>query len=280
MKTQTQSNKSVIGSLGDELGKEREKATKLQLDTDTTKKKWRELQQQQKDAESRMMRMFSTRISPEEVIGRRRLDRAQQRDTMELHARCSTKLPATMMADNLPPIDADVLGKFWDQVDKKTKERAHEDDTFQVQKLKSIAGDLSDEMKRVSRKLDILKTDWLKQQASTDIVNVGETTQRDHQHQLREQAESAKLRTGTVANNVLQLQQKAGNCDFKEGAKQASVGFSRYLRASDRAHRHQGPSLKVSVPMPAAETAKGAKGGVLTMYSDLEHMGLLHNAVL
>lgn len=111
-------------------------------------------------------------------------------------------------------------------------------------------------------------------------MNVGQTTQRDHFQHLRDQIEAAKEQTATVANSLLQLQQKAGNCDFKEGAKQASVGFSRYLRASDRAHRHQGPALKVSVPMPAAEMSKGVKGGVLTMYSDLEHMGLLHQAVV
>merc|ERR1712232_592993 len=185
-----------------------------------------------------------------------------------------------MTADTLPPIDADNLVKFWKQIDKKTKERKEEDGHMEIQKLKSISGDLNDEMKRVSRKLQQFKLDWLKQQASIEIVNVGELSQREHHLELRDQVESAKLRAGTVANNVLQLQQKAGNCDFKEGAKQASVGFSRYLRASDRAHRQHGPSLKVSVPMPGADKVKGAKGGVLTMYSDLEHMGLLHHAVL
>merc|ERR1712232_671351 len=183
-----------------------------------------------------------------------------------------------MTADTLPPIDADNLVKFWKQIDKKTKERKEEDGHMEIQKLKSISGDLNDEMKRVSCKLQQFKLDWLKQQASIEIVNVGELSQREHHLELRDQVESAKLRAGTVANNVLQLQQKAGNCDFKEGAKQASVGFSRYLRASDRAHRHQGASLKVTVPM--SETAKSANGGVLTMYGDLEHMGLLHNAVL
>lgn len=97
--------------------------------------------------------------------------------------------------------------------------------------------------------------------------------QRDQREQLYDQVEEARMQAGTVANEVISLQQKAANCDLG-GAKQ--TGFSRYLRASDRAQRQQGPSLKVSVPMPAAEVAKGTKGGVFTMYSDLEHMGLRH----
>merc|ERR1719487_2553509 len=124
--------------------------------------------------------MFSTRISPEEVIGLRRLDKGQHRDAMELQSRCSRKIPATMTADTLPPIDADNLVKFWKQIDKKTKERKEEDDHMEIQKLKSISGDLNDEMKRVSRKLQQFKLDWLKQQASIEIVNVGEISQRDH----------------------------------------------------------------------------------------------------
>merc|ERR1712110_120576 len=137
--------------------------------------------------------MFSTRISPEEVIGLRRLDKTQHRDTMELQARHSSKLPADMTPDSLPPIDPDALRKFWDQVDKRTKERAEDDDTFQVQKLKSLAGDLSDEMNRVRRKLQNVKTEWLKQQASIEIVNVEEKTQREHHNEVRDQVESAKL---------------------------------------------------------------------------------------
>lgn len=268
LRRQMRSNESLFGKLSDELNKEQGGAQKMKLETESQRKRCRELQQQLEEAEARIMKMFSDRFSPEEVMALRRNDKLQHEELVEIKGRYGHRLRAGDVESVADFFRRDGLLRMEGAMNSMVLNKKHD----------------ADRIESIWHRVQKLQATWLRERAGISVLRLGDSSEREANEKAERAASdqrSSDLRH--IAQALSELEQRATGL-IADGGRTGSVPFSRFAQAVSgaRALQCSGPAVKVSLPLGGAWDSKSKRGGVsvIAALGDLQALADVHRALL